>query len=154
MGFLERDIPRQLACHAWYMLRDASPVSLQRKAFADPRWIDFMTQLQIALPVGARRWTLYNLSFIILVIKARLTFSFNLESGKAEYGKLEESCYPITKYESVRAHVIDIEKRDCRDFTPRAEISCHQPRSHSRHLTYIERDLTPSTLPFRRSKSG
>ena len=105
-----------------------------------------MTQLQLALPVGARRWTLYNLSFIILVIKARLTFSFNLESGKAEYGKLDESCYPITKYESVRAHVIDIEKErlprfhtESRDLMPPAEIALptshvYRARSHAEHV--------------------
>ena len=52
---------------------------------------------------GARRLNLYNLAFILVALKARLTFSTNLETDKAEYGKLDEACYPIGKYEEVRA---------------------------------------------------
>ena len=75
----------------------------QLEAFKRAQFREFITQLLLCLPKGARHLTLYNLSWIMVTIKARLSFTTNVETDKAEYGRLDEACYPIGKYEEVRA---------------------------------------------------
>ena len=74
----------------------------QLEAFKVPIFREYIEQLLLCMP-PPRRLTLYNLSFIMVTLKARLSFTTNVETDKAEYGRLDEACYPIGKYEEVRA---------------------------------------------------
>ena len=154
-GFLEREWPFMWHLHAEVVdgevrasrdlsrsLRDLSSVvrdisleivrvtRAQIQAFERELFREFVVQFLLCLPAGARRLTLYNLSFIILTLKARLTFTQNLDTDMVEYGKLSEMHYPVGKYEEVRART-------------RERSEFRAPRFHAE-----SRDLMPSAAVF------
>ena len=64
----------------------------QMWAFASPAWHEFIKQLLLRLPHGARRLAKHNLSFVFLALEARLKFE-KVNGGGWEYGQLDERVY-------------------------------------------------------------
>lgn len=57
------------------------------------------------MPQGARRLNLNNLSFILVALVARLTFTD--KDGVYEYGQLDDRIYTQSKYETMQAWIMD-----------------------------------------------
>ena len=50
---------------------------------------------------------LYNLTFYLVAVRAKLTFTHNVDSGTYEYGTLDNALYPIMSYESMQDWLMD-----------------------------------------------
>ena len=79
-------------------------------AFEVAEWREFINQLVLALPGDCRRLTIYNLSFVFLVIKSRLTFAYNVDTDTTEYGQLDDRTYTISVFEEIQTWIMDPSK--------------------------------------------
>ena len=82
----------------------------QLTGFVRHEWHEFIEQLVLALPAACRRLTIYNLSFVFLVIKSKLSFAHNVDTDTTEYGQLDDRTYTIGMYEDVQAWMMDPER--------------------------------------------
>ena len=86
----------------------AAPSLCQLEAFGNPLFLEFIKQLLLRIPVGARRLNLNNLSFIFVALVGRLSFVEINE--KMEYGQLDERKFSQDKYESIQSWLMDADK--------------------------------------------
>ena len=90
------------------LLPPVHPLVHQLEAFGNLLFLEFIKQLLLRIPAGARRLNLNNLSFIFVALVARLTF---VEVGdKMDYGSLDDRKYTQDKYEEVQAWLMDADR--------------------------------------------
>ena len=70
------------------------------------RWRKFIRQFLLRVPTGARRLNLWNLSWIFGVLQGRLKMTVS-QSGKIEYGKVDEAEWTQDKFEEIQMWLLD-----------------------------------------------